>query len=184
MTMVKKAAAAALAASLAATSIAPAMAASDAIRWGKVQGWDVMIDPTLGNGCFVYTTYDGGTALRLGFSPDDGEAYLMVGNLKWGSIEHGKTYPIEFKMDRDAPWRATATGVDFDGLPLLMVSTDEPDFLIDFAKKNSLQVTYRGTIVATLSLRGTYAAISEMINCQDQVDRFGVRGRGGDPFAR
>jgi hypothetical protein len=184
MAMLKAMAAAAAAVCVAAVNVAPVMAASDAIRWGKVAGWDILIDPTLGNGCFIFTTYDGGTALRLGFSPDDGEAYLMVGNLKWGSIEHGKTYSVDLRMDRDTPWHATATGVDFDGVPLLMATTDDPDFLYDFAKKNSLQVTYRGTVVATLSLRGTYAAITEMVRCQDQVDRYGIRGRGSDPFAR
>jgi hypothetical protein len=182
MAMVRTMAAAAAAACIVATNVAPALAANDALRWGKSGGWDILIDPTLGNGCFIYTVYTGGIGLRLGFSPDDGEAYLMVGSKSWASIEHGKTYSIELRMDRDAPWRASATGVDFDGLPLLMATTDDPDFLIDFAKKNSLQVTYRGSVVATLSLRGTYAAISEMLNCQEQVDRYGVRK--SDPFAR
>jgi hypothetical protein len=173
------------AASLFAQTILPATAASDAIRWGKVSGWDILIDPSLGNGCFIFTIYDNGTALRLGFSPDDGEAYLMVGNQKWSSIEHGKDYDIEIRMDRDVPWEATATGVDFDGVPLLLAYTDEPNFLVDFMKKNTLDVRYNGKSIATLSLRGTFAAIGEMLKCQDQVDSFGIgnRGAAGDPFA-
>src|SRR4051794_4029448 len=107
--------------SSAAFATGPASAA-DAVRWGKVSGWDVLVDTTLGNGCFIFTVYDGGTALRLGFDANEDDAYLMVGNQKWASIEHGKDYDIEIRMDRDAPWRATATGVDFDGLPLLMAS--------------------------------------------------------------
>ena len=147
------AAAAAAAVCLACAGVSPALAAGDSCA-GKVAGWDILIDPTLGNGCFIYTVYDGGTVLRLGFSPDDDEAYLMVGNTKWGSIEHGKDYDIELKMDRDAPWYATATGFDFDGLPMLMAETDDLDFLVDFMKKNSLQVTYKKQVVASLSLKG------------------------------
>ena len=94
-------------------SSAPASAAADVIRWGSVSGWDIMVDPSLGNGCFIYTQYDAGTALRLGFSPDDDEAYLMVGNKKWSSIEDGKEYQIQLKMDRDSPWKATAAMVWF-----------------------------------------------------------------------
>ena len=159
--------------------------ASDAVRWGKVSGWDILVDTTLGNGCFIFTIYDGGTALRLGFDPDEGGAYLMIGNGKWASIEDGKDYDIEIRMDRDSPWRATATGVDFDGLPLLMASTDEPNFVIDFMKKNTLQVRYQNQTIATLSLKGTYAAVAEMLKCQDYVDAHGVAGRApfADPFA-
>jgi hypothetical protein len=173
------------AACLVSANMSPAAAASgDPIRWGKVSGWDILIDPTLGNGCFIFTIYDGGTALRLGWSPDDDEAYLMVGNSKWGSIEAGKDYDIQIRMDRDSPWYATATGVNFDGLPLLMAETDKPNFLIDFAKKNTLQVVYGGSTIATLSLSGTYAAITEMLNCQNQVDKIGVGNRSTvDPFA-
>ena len=89
-------------------------------------------------------------------------------------------------MDRDAPWYATATGFDFDGLPMLMAETDDPDFLVDFMKKNGLQVTYKKQVVANLSLKGTFAAIAEMINCQTQVDKFGIGNRApvADPFAR
>jgi hypothetical protein len=178
--------AAASAASIACISAAPVVAATDSLRWGKVSGWDILIDTSLGNGCFIYTVYDGGTVLRLGFSPDDDEAYLMVGNMKWGSIEHGKDYDIELRMDRDAPWYATAMGFDFDGLPMLMAETDDSNFLVDFMKKNSLQVTYKKQIVATLSLKGTFAAISEMLNCQTQVDKYGIGNRApvADPFAR
>jgi hypothetical protein len=171
-------------AAITATGAVPAAAASDdPVRWGNVAGWDVMIDPTLGNGCFIYTIYDAGTELRLGFSPDDAEAYLMVGNPKWASIEEGKDYDVQFKMDRDTPWYATATGVNVDGLPLLMATTDKPNFLIDFAKKKNLQVVYQSQTVASLSLSGTFAAISEMTKCQTQVDKFGIPGRSKDPFA-
>src|SRR5437762_814048 len=178
LTMQKWNVVAALAAGPAVLGLASAPAsAGDAVRWGKVAGWDILVDTTLGNGCFIFTIYDGGTALRLGFDPDEGDAYLMVGNQKWASIEHGKDYEIEIRMDRDAPWHATATGVDFDGLPLLMASTDQPDFLVDFMKKNNLTVRYQNQTVANLSLKGTFAAVAEMLKCQDQVDKIGVGGR-------
>ena len=176
---------AAVAATATMLGVGTAAAASDAVRWGQVSGWDILIDTTLGNGCFIFTVYDGGTALRLGFDPDEDDAYLMVGNQKWASIQHGKDYDIEIRMDRDAPWVATATGVDFDGLPLLMASTDQPNFLIDFMKKNTLQVRYQNQTIASLSLRGTYAAVAEMLKCQDYVDAHGIGGRApfADPFA-
>jgi hypothetical protein len=170
------------AAGLAVGFIAPASAAQDIVRWGSAGGWDIMIDPSLGNGCYIYTEYDAGTVVRLGFSPDDDEAYLMVGNAKWNSIQDGKDYDVQVRMDRDSPWYVTATGVQFDGLPFLMAETDDTDFLLDFAKKNSLAVSYGGQTVTSLSLSGTYAAVSEMINCQEQVNKRGGNS-SADPFA-
>lgn len=178
-------AAAVSAAGLAVCAVAPAGAAQDVLRWGSAGGWDILIDQTLGDGCFIYTQYDAGTVVRLGFSPDDGEAYLMVGNTKWASIKDGKDYDIQVRMDRDSPWYVTATGVQFDGVPFLMATTDQPDFLIDFARKNSLAVNFNGQTITSLDLSGTYAAVSEMLNCQDQVDKVGIRGEStySDPFA-
>jgi hypothetical protein len=159
-------------------------AAEEAVRWGLVSGWDVMVDPSLGNGCFIFTLYKNGTALRLGFNAADDYAYIMVGNEDWKSIETGKDYDIEIRMDRSSPWRAQATGVDFDGLPLLMATTTDSNFIVDFMKKRGVEFRYDGQVIANLSLSGTFAAVAEMLKCQEAVDRRGIGGRSSDPFAK
>jgi hypothetical protein len=100
----------------------------------------------------------------------------------WKSIETGKDYDIENRMDRGSPWRAQATGVDFDGLPLLMATTTDSNFLIDFMKKRGVEFRYGGQVIANLSLTGTFAAVAEMLKCQEQVDK--LRVGSSDPFAK
>ena len=151
-------------------AVAGAARAEDSDRWGNVRGWDIMIDRTLGNGCFIFSEFRDGTAIRLGFDRTKGDSYLMVGNRDWDKIEDGAAYDIEIRMDRAAPWTATATGVLMGSLPLLMARTDDVKFVAAFAKKNSIQVIYGGNTIAHLSLKGTFAAITEMLNCQDAMD--------------
>lgn len=153
-------------------------------KWGKVAGWDILIDQTLGNGCFIFNVFEDGTVLRLGFNPSKDNAYVMVGNLNWKSIEKGKEYDITFRMGRTQSWKVTATGIYLDEVPLLAAVTDNFKFLLDIAKKRSIAVMYQGNRIANLSLKGTFAAISEMVRCQQKI---GTSGGGGastdDPFA-
>ena len=55
------------------------------------------------------------------------------------------------------------------------------DFLKDFMQRNTMEVFYRGDSIANLSLRNTYAAVGEVINCQREI---GVAGsKPQDPFS-
>lgn len=151
-------------------------AAQDTEQWGTARGWDVRVDSSMGDGCFVLAGFEDGTVFRLGFDRTDDSAYLMVGNDDWSSIEEGKDYALEIRMDRAAPWEAPATGVRLDGSPFLFIPLDEADFVDEFMRKHTLAIDYDGTAVAHLSLEGSSAAIVEMVECQEKVDR------GEDPF--
>lgn len=152
--------------------------AASSDRWGKVRGWDILIDESLGNGCFIYTEYRDGTALRLGFDRTRDNSYIMIGNRDWDKIEQDGSYDIIIRMDRAAPWHATASGVILGHLPLLMAHTDDTKFLLDFAKKRGITVEYRGDTIAKLSLAGTFAAMTEMLNCQKEMNARGGSGGG------
>jgi hypothetical protein len=78
----------------------------------------------------------------------------------------------------------------------LHVPFDKSDFLLEFARKQVLRIWYSDRIVATLPLRGSHAAVMELLSCQSNVnaamggapsDPFassGGQGRGSDPFRR
>ena len=151
-------------------------AAQETEHWGTARGWDVRVDSTLGNGCFILAGFEDGTVFRLGFDRTDDSAYMMVGNDDWGSIGEGKDYELEIRMDRASPWSAPATGVRIDGSPFLYIPLDEADFVEEFMRKHTLAIDHDGDEVVRLSLEGSSAAIVEMVECQDKVDR------GVDPF--
>ena len=92
-------------------------------------------------------------------------------------------FPIELSTRTSQP-RAVphcsvswaATGIRLDGSPFLFIPLDEADFVDEFMRKHTLAIDYDGTAVAHLSLEGSSAAIVEMVECQEKVDR------GEDPF--
>jgi hypothetical protein len=155
--------------------------ASDTIPWtpSNVRGWDILVDRTLKNGCFITTTFESGTVLRLGFNRNEHTAYIMVGNPEWKSIEPKKDYDLEIKFDREVPWEVTATAIIMGDVTALWAQTQKVDFLDEFVRKQGMRISYRNNEIAALSLRGTSAAVSEMVTCQNAMDG---KQASNDPF--
>lgn len=156
-----------------------------AAKWATVEGWDIRIDESMNNGCFITTVYEGNTFLRLGYEPGRGEAYMMLGNDAWKSIEADKEYPIELKLDNDASWTAKATGSKIGTTPMLYVFFKEFEFLDDVRRKRRIAVTFEGKSIAKLNLFGSSAALLEMLNCQKSVNSMMAnQPKSDDPFEK
>ena len=163
---------------------APQMAwAEDSVLWtpSEVRGWTIAVDKTLGNGCFIYSIFEGGTSLRVGFDKLRGNAYVMLLNDKWRSIRDGNAYQIRVQFGDRAPWNASATGIRMGNSPGFIATTDKTDFVMEFMHQKGMSVTYSGREIALLSLRGTAAATDEMLRCQNAMDS-GRGSAGSDPF--
>ena len=78
---------------------------ADEPLWKKVGHWQIRVDTTLNNGCFLYTSFERGTILRIGLDKTaTGGGYIIIGNDDWKSIEVGKDYKISIKFDDELPW--------------------------------------------------------------------------------
>jgi hypothetical protein len=171
--------------------IAIPASATEAIHWKKVGYWDVLMDQTMGNACYATTSYEGGSVLRVGFnfSGPENTMYFALGNENWKSIEAGKDYEINIVFDSQAPWKATALGVDFAEAKWLYVNGLKTDFATDFSRKHGLTAYFQGREVARLTLKGSSKAFDEMIACQDAVNEVMAKkpqqpaSPPSDPFA-
>lgn len=155
-------------------------------QWASVGNWDVLIDPNLGDGCFVTRLYDDRSALRLGFDGDTGVAYLILYDYKWESLQVGKEYRIEIEFDHQGKWEATATGYALgDGLVGLAANTSKPEFLTEFMERWNLKLFYQGNEILRLPLSGSHKAVQEMAACQEATMNAREQGSKGnnDPFA-
>lgn len=148
--------------------------------WDTVNGWDVRVDTTLGASCFVLQVYDGGTALRLGFNKLDGNAYIMLGDDHWNSLEEGKTYDLELQLDNEGVWDAPASVTEIGTANFLYIMFSDVDLLNEIAERHVFEARFRGKSIARLSLKGSYAAVQEMIQCQRLVDE---AAKNADPFS-
>ncbi len=159
----------------------PAVLADDTATWGVVRGWTIGVDTTIGNGCFIYAPFEDGLYFRLGFNPSDDNAYVVFGNPAWQSLETGQSYPVEMQMGRKSKWTGDATGGWLDGIPSLIVTSTDEDLVIEIASQTTLKAWFRSTQIANISLKGTMAAIQEMVECQQAMNN--LSGSGADPFA-
>ena len=135
-------------------------------RWGETSGWDILIDPTLGNGCLIQAEYDDGSVVRIGFDRTQDAGYVTVFNTAWGDVEEGAAYPVSFALDSEE-YDAEATGMYLEDVPGLDIVFDNPDFLLDIAQRNVMTMLHEGEEVMVIELGGTNAAIQEAIRCDD-----------------
>ena len=161
---------------------------ADSATWKEdVRGWYIGVDESVGNGCYMLAFFDGDTFLRVGFDPRYPSLDFVVGDEDWRSIEEGKVYQIEVQFGRRSPWTGEAVGFVWDdgdrSLIFSILEVDERMFLFidELMKMQSVSVRYDGKIIASLSLKGTFAATEELMNCQLNMTG-GLQGTGEDPF--
>jgi hypothetical protein len=160
--------------------------AQDTLLWRSVGQWQIRVDKSLGYGCFLLGSYTRGTVLRIGIDQQNGNGYIMVGNETWRSLQVGNRYDLALRFDNAAPWRgrATARTIGSGSMRFLYLSFDRSRFLVELARRLNLTISYNGQVVTQLPLRGTNAAVQEMIRCQQAADAARKNSRPqGDPFA-
>src|SRR5262249_20602608 len=160
---------------LAAAALHPALACADnneTGKWGKVGGWEVRVDQSLGHGCFAMQLYEDGTVIRVGFNISTRTIYFTLGNPAWRSLEAVKVFRMRFVFDDQKPYDGELTGRQFgsEGMVFLDHSNVSYEFTKDFMERSGVRVYYRGSQITHLSLRNTYAAISEVMNCQKEMN--------------
>ena len=139
--------------------------AQDLVTVGTVGVWDVLVDPTIGNGCLINAEFEDGSDVRIGFDPEQGNGYLMAMNAAWGDIEDDKTYPVSFDVDGQV-YEGEGKGLHLDGLPGVDISFDSADFLMDIAQKQTLTLSNAAGEVMSIDLTDSYAALEAAIACQ------------------
>jgi hypothetical protein len=172
--------------------------AQQTAKWGQIGGWDIRVDRSLGNGCFALQQYEDGTIIRLGFDAKRKTIYFMLGNNAWRSLEAGKRYQLVFVFDGVDRYEGELAGTTLTNETLVFLdhSNVSSKFTAAFMERNTMQVYYQGSRIGNLSLRNTYAAIAEVVNCQGQLsgstsdgsqnvsDPFQRGGTRNDPFSR
>jgi hypothetical protein len=132
--------------------------------WQTIGNWQVRVDRSVGDGCFMAAPYLDGSVLRVGFDRVHPRGYIMVINDKWQSLEVGKEYPISLQFDQDSPWGGTALATTLQGgnPVVLELSFQQPAFLLDLARKQALYVTYASKPVTSFRLTDSAAAVASI----------------------
>lgn len=150
---------------LAASLLATVSGAQSLEFWGASGLWEVLVDPTLGNGCLIQTEYTDGSVVRIGFDNLASGAYVTVFNDNWGDIEEGAVYNIAFTLD-DAEYSGEGTGIYLAEVPGIDIAFDNPDFLLDLAQRYTMTLYDSTSEVMTADLEGSDAALEAALDCQ------------------
>ncbi len=139
----------------------------DLIDKGFVDGWNVMEDPNLGNGCLIQTVYQDLSVVRIGYDALGNRGYFTVFNKAWGDIEAGQSYPIRFELDGKS-FEATAIGFKLDRVPGATVFFTDRSFVTAIAQNKTMTVfNPEGQRVMAIDLKGTAKALEYARKCQD-----------------
>ena len=60
--------------------------------------------------------------------------------------------------------------MDFKGFPALWMNFTSVDVILEFMQKQGVQVWYNNKMVDHLSLKGSFAAFSEVLRCQEAMN--------------
>ena len=112
----------------------------------------------------------------------------MLGHNAWRSLEAGKKYQLAFVFDGVDRYDGELAGTALTNETMVFLDHNNVStkFTAAFMERNTMQVYYQGSRIGNLSLRNTYAAIAEVVNCQGQLGG-STNGDGqnvSDPFQR
>ncbi|GGW29055.1 hypothetical protein GCM10011452_16970 [Gemmobacter lanyuensis] len=141
--------------------------AQDLATFDSVEGWDILIDPTIGNGCLINAQFEDGSDVRIGFDMAANTGYVWASNAAWGDIEEGKSYPLSFSLDGEV-YEGEGKGLYIDDAPGVDIEFDSVDFLMALAQKQTMELSNSSGPVMTIDLSGSAAALSRAVECQDQ----------------
>jgi len=142
--------------------------AQELIDKGFVHGWNVMVDPSFGNGCLIQTIYEDLSVVRLGFDAQNKRGYFVVINKAWGDVKKGQQYNITFDLD-GKKFDAVATGIRAGKVPGAVVFFSDREFVHAIAQKKGMTVYGQtGARVMAIDLAGSGKALEYARKCQEK----------------
>jgi TonB family protein len=121
--------------------------------------------------CSAEASYGPNVRMRLTRGAVGASAELYVWNRSWGWVSQGESYDVSLRFSNGGTHRGSAVrGVRLasrgnEPVNGLWIRVDSSEFLDDFARAATVDVTADGRPLGTLSLRGTSAAVQSLEEC-------------------
>ncbi len=134
-------------------------------RWGESGDWTILIDPEKGNGCLAWKPFENDMTVEIGAAPNQAGGFFAAFNPAWVQIEDGATGIVKFDFG-DAKFEGEAVGVFKNGVPGGYAFFDNPAFLTEFGKRQSVTIIGESGAEVELDLSGSAKAIEAVLTCQ------------------
>lgn len=144
-----------------------AVSAADAVLWQKFGDWTVNIDGADASRCFASRTMDDGSEIQIGTEPALDGGYFAIYNAEWTHIEDGQTGSVEFDFGVSR-FGGDAVGRYENGVPGGYAFFNNPNFVQEFSRRQSVTIVGTKGAKFKLDLTGTSRAIRGVLACQDE----------------
>jgi hypothetical protein len=154
---------------IAATQAAPARAdQSVTTLYSQVGAWQIRVDSTLANACYMAATYHSNTeVVRFGYNNLNHSAYMSVSDPAWTSLVNGSQYQLGLQIDggQVTTFKAVAS-VEVGSAPSVVMWFSDPEsFMSAFGLTRQVALFYQGRELTRLNLVGTAGALSAVDEC-------------------
>lgn len=138
--------------------------------WGEAGGWNVKIDPSVSNGCYIERNLEDGTLVRVGYVPDRKGGFFAAYNAAWTNIKEGVAGTIQFDFGQSR-FEGEYIGDIVADLRGGYAFFNNPEFLQEFGKRNDVSIKGDGEDALAFKLSGTAKAINAMQTCDAEQSR-------------
>lgn len=144
-----------------------AQARTDHSKWGEVGKWIILIDPNADNGCYMEQTFKDGTLVQIGFLPSRDGGFIALYNASWTDIEDGIVGTVQFDFEKSlfgGDYVGVVKGDLFGGYAFF----NNPEFVTEFGRRNTVTIKADKGDTIDFSLSGTARAINAMRTCHSE----------------
>ncbi len=141
--------------------------ASDLETWGEMGAWEILVDAAVGNGCLAQRVFEDGTLVQIGAEPARNGGFFAAYNAEWSDIENGATGVVNFDFG-DARFAGDVVGKIDQDLPGGYAFFDNPNFVTEFGKRQSVKISGESSRLVEIDLTGSKRAIEAVLACQEE----------------
>ena len=135
--------------------------------WSVAGDWEILVDDATGHSCLAQKNYTDGTRVQIGFDIMRNGGFFAAYNPSWTQIEAGEIGTVKFEFG-DVRFAGEAQGRIIDELPGGYAFFDNPDFVNELAKRNSVKFSGKSGIWFEIDLSGSSRAIDALRTCQKE----------------
>lgn len=133
--------------------------------YGFTDGWNIMVDPDLGNGCLIQRIVGPDSVVRIGYDANGDRGYVSVFDKGWGQVKDGQNYPVTFDLDGEV-FEATATGFHLGNVPGAGLFFTDRNFVDAIAQRRVMGISGQNGKVMDIDLTGSANALKHARECQ------------------
>lgn len=143
----------------------PSLAYADSV-WAELSPWTIAVSSDDASKCYATRTLEGGSVVQIGTEPSLEGGFFAIYNSAWTHVEDGYEGEIEFDFGVSR-FGGDVVGRIENGLPGGYAYFNNPEFVKEFSRRQTVNIKGKRGAEFELDLTGTSKAVRAVLACQD-----------------